>query len=67
MNTSIVDLLEAYPIPEQKELPKYQIYCDMDGVLTNFESRFHQKLNQVGPDYYPIRDIKKVQKPKQLR
>ena len=64
MNTSIVDLLEAYPIPEQKELPKYQIYCDMDGVLTNFESRFHQKLNQVGPDYYPIRDIKKVQKPK---
>jgi len=64
MNTSIVDLLEAYPLPEQKEVPPYKIYCDMDGVLTDFEKRFHQKLNEVGPDYYPIRDIKKVVKPK---
>lgn len=40
MKNSIVDLLEAYPIPEQKEVPPYQIYCDMDGVLTNFEKRF---------------------------
>ena len=40
MKNSIVDLLEAYPIPEQKEVPPYQIYCDMDGVLTNFEERF---------------------------
>ena len=40
MKNSIVDLLEAYPIPEQKEKPPYQIYCDMDGVLTDFESRF---------------------------
>ena len=40
MENSIVKLLEAYPIPEQKELPPYQIYCDMDGVLTDFESRF---------------------------
>ena len=36
----------------------------MDGVLTDFEKRFHQKLNEVGPNYYPIRDIKKVVKPK---
>ena len=64
MNTSIVDLLEAYPLPEQKEVPPYKIYCDMDGVLTDFEKRFHQKLNEVGPNYYPIRDIKKVVKPK---
>ena len=64
MNTSIVDLLEAYPLPEQKETPPYQIYCDMDGVLTDFESRFHKKLNEVGPDYYPMRDIQKVTKPK---
>ncbi len=64
MNTSIVDLLEAYPLPEQKETPSYQIYCDMDGVLTDFESRFHKKLNEVGPDYYPLRDIEKVTKPK---
>ena len=64
MNTSIVDLLEAYPLPEQKEVPPYKIYCDMDGVLTDFEKRFHQKLNEVGPDYYPMKDIQKVVKPK---
>lgn len=64
MNTSIVDLLEAYPLPEQIETPSYQIFCDMDGVLTDFESRFHKKLNEIGPDYYPMRDIKKVIKPK---
>ena len=40
MKKSIVDLLEAYPLPEQKEKPPYQIYCDMDGVLTDFEGRF---------------------------
>ena len=62
MNTSIVDLLEAYPLP--KENPKYQIYCDMDGVLTDFETRFIDKLNEIGPDYYPLRDIKKVIKPR---
>ncbi len=61
---SIVDLLEAYPLPEQKEVPPYKIYCDMDGVLTDFEKRFHQKLNEVGPDYYPMKDIQKVVKPK---
>ena len=64
MNTSIVALLEAYPLPEQKEVPSYKIYCDMDGVLTDFEKRFHQKLNEVGPDYYPMKDIQKVVKPK---
>ena len=64
MNTSIVDLLEAYPLPEQKETPPYKIYCDMDGVLTDFEKRFIQKLNEVGPDYYPLKDIQKVVKPK---
>lgn len=64
MNTSIVDLLEAYPLPEQKEVPPYKIYCDMDGVLTDFEKRFHQKLNEIGPDYYPMKDIEKVVKPK---
>ena len=36
----LVDLLEAYPLPEVKEVPKYKIYCDMDGVLTDFEKRF---------------------------
>lgn len=37
---SIVDLLEAYPLKEVEEKPPYKIYCDMDGVLTDFESRF---------------------------
>ena len=37
---SLVELLEAYPIQEEKEQPQYKIYCDMDGVLTNFEARF---------------------------
>ena len=40
MNIKISNILETYPLPEQKEVPPYQIYCDMDGVLTNFEGRF---------------------------
>jgi hypothetical protein len=64
MNTSIVDLLEAHPPTVAEKTSKYQIYCDMDGVLTDFESRFHEKLKEVGPKYYPLKDIKKVVKPK---
>ena len=45
MNTSLIDLLEAYPIPEEESKPNYQIYCDMDGVLTDFETRFYNKVN----------------------
>lgn len=40
MTKKLTDLLEAYPLPEQKEKPPYKIFCDMDGVLTDFESRF---------------------------
>ena len=36
----LVDLLEAYPLKEEEKQPDYQIYCDMDGVLTDFEKRF---------------------------
>ena len=36
----LIDILEAYPLPAVKEKPPYKIYCDMDGVLTDFESRF---------------------------
>ena len=39
MNIKLKDIV-SYPLPEQKEVPPYQIYCDMDGVLTNFEGRF---------------------------
>ena len=51
MNKSIVELLEAYPVVEQKEKPPYQIYCDMDGVLTNFESRFDH-FTGMNPQQY---------------
>ena len=51
MKNSIVDLLEAYPLPEQKEVPKYQIYCDMDGVLTDFERRFDFFTGMHPQDY----------------
>lgn len=64
MSKSIVDLLEAYPLPEEEKTPQYKIYCDMDGVLTDFERRFHDKLNTVGKEHYPLRDILKVVKPK---
>ena len=32
--------------------------------LTDFEKRFHEKLNEVGPDYYPKEILRKVVKPK---
>ena len=51
MNKSIVELLEAYPLPEQKEKPPYKIYCDMDGVLTNFESRFEHFTGKSPKQY----------------
>ncbi len=51
MSNSIVDLLEAYPLPEQKEVPPYKIYCDMDGVLTDFESRFEHYSGMSPKEY----------------
>jgi len=56
METSIIRLLEA-------NLP-YQIYCDMDGVLTNFEKRFIDKLRQEGPKYYSKEVVQQVTRPK---
>jgi len=51
MKNSIVELLEAYPLKEKKEVPPYKIYCDMDGVLTNFESRF-EHFSGMHPQEY---------------
>ena len=48
---SIVDLLEAYPLKEEQEKPPYKLYCDMDGVLTNFESRF-EHFSGMHPQEY---------------
>ena len=61
---SLVELLEAYPLKEEDKQPQYQIYCDMYGVLTDFEKRFKDKLNEEGPKYYKKSDIAKVDKPK---
>jgi hypothetical protein len=51
MENSIVKLLEAYPIPEKKEVPQYKIYCDMDGVLTDFEARFDHYAGMSPKEY----------------
>lgn len=51
MKNSIVELLEAYPLKEKKEVPPYKIYCDMDGVLTDFESRF-EHFSGMHPQEY---------------
>jgi hypothetical protein len=51
MTKSIVELLEAYPLKEEKPKPKYKLYCDMDGVLTNFEARF-EHFSGMHPQEY---------------
>jgi len=50
-NKSLVELLEAYPVEEVKEQPQYKIYCDMDGVLTDFESRFEHFTGMHPQEY----------------
>lgn len=56
MGKSLIELLEAYP--------PYQIYCDMDGVLTDFEKRFVEMLRKEGPKYYSKEVISQVTRPK---
>lgn len=49
---SIVNLLkEGIPLKEQKPVLPYKIYCDMDGVLTDFESRF-EHFSGMHPQEY---------------
>ena len=57
---NLVDLL----LEESDFMPKYQIYCDMDGVLTDFEKRFVTLLQQEGPKYYSKAIIAQVTRPK---
>jgi hypothetical protein len=57
---NLVDLL----LEESDFVPKYQIYCDMDGVLTDFENRFVEMLRQEGPKYYSKEVISQVTRPK---
>jgi len=57
---NLIDLL----LEESDFIPKYQIYCDMDGVLTDFEKRFVTLLQQEGPKYYSKATIAQVTRPK---
>jgi hypothetical protein len=59
MGTSIVELLEAYP--------QYEIYCDMDGVLTDFEGRFMEMLKQEGHKYYSKAELANISRPKHFQ
>jgi FMN phosphatase YigB (HAD superfamily) len=47
-------LKEGYPLKEEKPSPPYKIYCDMDGVLTDFESRF-EHFTGMSPKQYENR------------
>lgn len=45
-------LNEGLPLPEDvKKEPKFKVYCDMDGCLTDFEGRFEHYTGKT-PDEY---------------
>src|SRR5210317_313308 len=44
-------LKEGYPLREEKPKLPYKIYCDMDGVLTDFEKRFEHYTGMHPQEY----------------
>lgn len=56
--------LKQLLLTEEDYTPKYKLYCDMDGVLTNFEKRFLEALHKEGPKYYSKETIAQVTRPK---
>ena len=56
----LTDLL----LTEEDFTPKYQIYCDMDGVLTDFELRFIEMLKKEGKKYYSKEELADITRPK---
>jgi len=42
---------EGYPLKEEKPKLPYKIYCDMDGVLTDFEKRFEHFTGMKPKEY----------------
>ena len=49
----MIKLKEIYKkIIEDIEPPKYTLYCDMDGVLADFENRFEQYSDGLTTDEY---------------
>jgi hypothetical protein len=61
--TNLIDLL----LEESDFVPKYQIYCDMDGVLTDFEGRFMEMLNKEGKKYYSKDELEGITRPKHFK
>jgi hypothetical protein len=50
---AVIKLKEIYKkIIEDIEPPKYTLYCDMDGVLADFENRFEQYSDGLTTDEY---------------
>jgi 5'(3')-deoxyribonucleotidase len=60
----MIKSLKELLLTEEDYYPNYQIYCDMDGVLTDFEKRFVDELRREGPKYYPKEVINQVTRPK---
>ena len=49
----MIKLKEIYKkIIEDIEPPKYTLYCDMDGVLADFEKRFEQYSDGLSTNEY---------------
>lgn len=60
----MIKSLKELLLTEEDYYPKYQIYCDMDGVLTDYEKRFIELLRKEGHKYYSKEVIKQVTRPK---
>lgn len=60
----MIKSLKELLLTEEDYYPKYQIYCDMDGVLTDYEKRFIELLRKEGHKYYSKEVINQVTRPK---
>lgn len=60
----MIKSLKELLLTEEDYYPKYQIYCDMDGVLTDYEKRFIELLRKEGHKYYSKDLINQVTRPK---
>jgi hypothetical protein len=62
MTKSLVELLEV----DQEKYLEYKIFCDLDGVLTDFEGRFMSKLKEEGPKYYSKSELSQITTPEEF-
>lgn len=52
---SLTNLIgKGYSLKEERDIPKFYIYCDMDGVLTDFDSRF-EHFAGMSPSEYKVK------------